>query len=54
MNTDNFFAGFFKRAAEAKDEQAAPLLPRSMSALGPRLDAVTEESDRGKFDTFRG
>lgn len=55
---ENFWSGFFKRASEKEEEkeqeQGDLPLPRTISVAGPRLDAITEESDRSKFPTFRG
>lgn len=50
----NFWEGFDKRADERKEEQAAPPLPTYVSTAGPKLDVITEETDRGKFETFKG
>jgi len=59
---DNFWEGFFKKAEEVKkdtlekekQEQGSLPLSRTISVSGPRLDAITVESDRSKFPTFRG
>lgn len=46
--------GMKKKAEEKEQEQGDLPLPRTISVAGPRLDAITEESDRSKFPTFRG
>lgn len=45
-----------KKIAEdvGESKQGDLPLPRTISTIGPRLDAVTVESDRSKFPTFRG
>lgn len=48
----DFWQGFTKRAEE--QEQGDHPLRRTISKAGPVLADLTEESDRGRFPTFRG
>lgn len=64
MPGESFWAGFEKRAEyyelmeQAKDDervnQPPPMLARTISKAGPVLADLTEESDRAKFETFKG
>jgi len=54
MNIKTFLEGFFKQAAEKEEEQGGNPLPRYVSNAGPRLDEITEETDRSKFQMCRG
>ncbi|MCJ7520621.1 MAG: hypothetical protein MUP21_00115 [Dehalococcoidia bacterium] len=54
-----FWEGFFKKAEEAdirklEAQGNAPMLARTISKAGPRADDITAESDRAKFETFKG
>lgn len=50
----SFWYGFTKRADERQEEQASRPLPTYNSKAGPRLDEATVETDRSKFETFKG
>jgi len=43
--SSGFWTGFNTR----RDEQGGNPLPSHVSIAGPKLDTITEETDRGKF-----
>lgn len=63
---EHFWSGFMKKAElmdypemqyrEPGDPELAPppLLARTISKAGPVLSDLTMESDRAKFETFKG
>lgn len=64
MPGESFWQGFYKKAEvlavaekampRENDEVPPPIMQRSISKSGPVLSDLTMESDRGKFETFKG